>query len=258
MWTDTHLHLDDAAFDPDRDAVVARARDAGVATLICAGTSVDGSRRAIALAERYPGVWATVGIHPEAAATADERALGELGSLARHARVVAVGETGLDYVHERAPRAVQTRSFRAHARLARETGLPLVVHNREAHHDVERILLEEGVSAVVMHCFSGGPDVAVRWAAMGWMLSFAGTITFAKAASLREIARVVPGGRLLIETDAPYLAPAPMRGRRCEPAFLVHTGRALASLRGVSEDALASALEENGRRVFFGPRFVVR
>jgi len=258
MWTDTHLHLDDAAFDPDRDEVVARARAAGVGTLICAGTSVDGSRRALALAERYADVWATVGIHPEGAAAADAEALQALRSLARHPRVVAVGETGLDYVHERAPRAVQAHAFRAHVRLARETGLPLVVHNREAHDDVDRILREEGASAVVMHCFSGTPEVAARWAAMGWMLSFAGPLTFAKAEALRETARCVPDDRLLIETDAPYLAPAPMRGRRCEPAFLVHTGRALAALKGVAEDALAPVLGENGRRVFFGPRFVVR
>jgi len=258
MWTDTHLHLDDAAFDPDRDAVVARARDAGVDALICAGTSVDGSRRAIALAERCPEVWATVGIHPQEAAAANEEALRTLESLARHPRVVAVGETGLDYVHERAPRAVQADAFRAHVRLARTAGLPLVVHNREAHDDVERILQEEGAPSVVMHCFSGPPEIATRWAAMGWMLSFAGPLTFARADALREAARRVPDDRLLIETDAPYLAPAPMRGRRCEPAFLVHTGRALAALTGVAEDALARVLTENGKRVFFGPRFVVR
>jgi TatD DNase family protein len=258
MWTDTHLHLDDPAFDPDRNAVIARARYAGVEALICAGTSVDGSRRAIALAERFPAVWATVGIHPEEAASADGEALRALESLAGHPRVVAIGETGLDYVHERAPRAVQAEAFLAHVRLARSAGLPLVVHNREAHDDVERILREEGAAAVVMHCFSGTAEVAARWAAMGWMISFAGPLTFARAESLRAAARGVPDDRLLIETDAPYLAPVPMRGRRCEPAFVAHTGRALAAVKDMTVETLARALAENGKRVFFGPRFVVR
>jgi len=251
MWTDTHLHLDDAAFDADRDAVIARADAAGVRTMICAGTSVDGSRRAIALAERHPGVWATVGIHPEAAATATASAVETLAVLARHPRVVAVGETGLDYVNERAPREVQAAAFRAHIRVAREVDLPLVIHNREAHADVERILEEEGARAVVMHCFSGPPDVAARWADAGWMLSFAGPLTFAKAGALRDVARAIPEDRLLVETDAPYLAPEPMRGRRCEPAFVVHTARALAALRGAEEAALASQLAQNASRVFF-------
>ncbi len=203
-------------------------------------------------------MWATVGIHPEEAASADAEALRALEVLARHPRVVAVGETGLDYVHERAPRAIQAEAFRAHVRLARSAGLPLVVHNREAFDDVERILRDEGAPAVVMHCFSGPAEVAARWAAMGWMISFAGPLTFARAESLREAARSVPDDRLLIETDAPYLAPAPMRGRRCEPAFLVHTGRAMAAQKHMAEDALARVLGENGKRVFFGPRFVVR
>ena len=251
MWTDTHLHLDDAAFDEDRDAVVARAAAAGVRTMICAGTSVEGSRRAIALAERYPDVWATVGIHPGAAASADAAAFQALAELARHPRVVAVGETGLDYVHERAPRRVQADAFTKHVRLAREAGLPLVIHNREASEDVERILTDGGACAVVMHCFTGGPDLAVRWAEVGWMISLAGPLTFAKAGALREVARRVPADRLLVETDAPYLAPVPVRGRRCEPAFVVHTAHMLAALRDISADALAAVLAENGARVFF-------
>jgi TatD DNase family protein len=254
MWTDAHLHLDDAAFDEDRDAVVARAAAAGVRTLICAGTSVEGSRRAIALAERYAEVWATVGIHPGAAASADDAAFRSLAELTRHPRVVAVGETGLDYVHERAPRRVQADAFANHVRLARETGLPLVIHNREASEDVERILTEGGARTVVMHCFTGGPDLAVRWAQAGWMISLAGPLTFAKAGALREAARRVPADRLLVETDAPYLAPVPVRGRRCEPAFVVHTAHALAALRGVSADAIAAVLAENGTRVFFRGR----
>jgi TatD DNase family protein len=254
MWTDTHLHLDDPAFDADRDAVVARAAAAGVRTMICAGTSVEGSRRAISLAQRYPGVWATVGIHPASAESADAAAFETLRELARHPRVVAVGETGLDYVRERVPRRVQAEALVGHVRLAREVRLPLIIHNREASEDVERILLDGGADAVVMHCFTGTPAVAARWAQAGWMISLAGPVTFANAGRLRDAARCIPADRLLVETDAPYLAPVPVRGRRCEPAFVVHTARAVAALRDVSEEVLATILAENGTRMFFQGR----
>ncbi|HXX38336.1 MAG TPA: TatD family hydrolase [bacterium] len=253
-WVDTHLHLDDEAFDPDREAVVARAAAAGVGTMICVGTSIGGSQRAISLADRHPAVWASVGIHPHAADSVDRASVEALAELARHPRVVAVGESGLDYVRERVSRKTQAQAFVAHARLARETGLPLVIHNREASDDVERILQDEEVRTAVMHCFSGTPDLALRWATAGWMISFAGPLTFTKAEALREAARCVPLDRLLVETDAPYLAPAPARGRRCEPAFVVHTARVLAALRNLSEEALASALSENVARVFFQGR----
>ncbi len=249
-WMDTHVHLDDAAFDPDRDAVIARAAAAGVAAMICAGTSVEGSRRAVSLAERHPQVFAAVGVHPQRAASLTGAAVHELEALVRHPRVVAIGETGLDFARGRADAAAQHRAFAAHARLAREAGLPLVVHNREASEDVERILDNEGVCAVVMHCFTGSPDLAVRWALAGWMISVAGPLTFPKSEALREAARRVPLDRLLVETDAPYLSPVPMRGRRCEPSFVVHTARALAGLRQMSDEALASALADNTARAF--------
>ncbi len=249
-WTDTHVHLDDSAFDPDRDAVVARAVAAGVTAMICAGTSVEGSRRAVSLAERHPQVFAAVGVHPQQAALLTDAAVRELAVLARHPRVVAIGETGLDYARGRGDAIVQQRAFAAQARLARETGLPLVVHNREASEDVERILDNEEVCAVVMHCFNGSPDLAARWARAGWMISVAGPLTFPKADVLREAARRVPLDRLLVETDAPYLSPVPVRGRRCEPGFVVHTARMLAGLRHMSDEALASVLADNAARVF--------
>lgn len=250
MWIDAHLHLDADAFTADRDAVIARAVTAGVALMVSAGTSVDGSRRAIALAERHASVVAAIGIHPEAAGSATEGAFGELATLARHPRVVAIGEVGLDYYRDHVPRATQIEVFRAQIRLAREADLPLVVHNREAHGDVERILGEEGATRVVLHCFSGSPEMALRCAAAGWTISFAGPLTFAKSSGLREAATSVPLDRVLVETDAPYLAPEPWRGRRCEPAFLVHTARALAAVRAMETEALASALARNARRVF--------
>ncbi len=250
MWIDAHLHLDAPAFDSDLEAVLDRAAAAGIGLMVTAGTSVEGSRRALALADRYRHIRAAVGIHPASADTADSPALEEIAALARHPRVVAIGEVGLDYLRERVPRRVQVEAFRAQVRLARREDLPLVVHTREAVEDVERILHEEGSTRVIAHCFTGTPETAMRWAAAGWTLSFAGPLTFANAESLREAARCIPAERILVETDAPYLAPVPVRGRRCEPAFLVHTARTLAGLRGVSTDALEAVLEDNARRAF--------
>jgi TatD DNase family protein len=250
MLVDTHLHLDAPPFSADREAVLERAEAAGVGLLVSAGTSLEGSRETLALAERYPRVWAAVGIHPESAGTADSEALDQLGVLLQHPRVVAVGEVGLDYVRNGVPRSVQIAAFQAQVRLACREGVPVVVHNREAHEDVERILREEGASRVVCHCFTGTPETAVRWAKAGWMISLAGILTFANAGSLRQVAQQVPADRLLVETDAPYLAPVPVRGRRCEPAFLIHTVRVLADLRGLSPEAAEAVLEQNAKRVF--------
>jgi TatD DNase family protein len=250
MWIDAHLHLDAPAFDADRDRVIDRAASAGVALMVSAGTSVDGSRRALALAERYASIVAAVGIHPEAAESAILEDFEALAGLARHPRTVAIGEVGLDYYRDRTPRRVQVAVFRSQIRLAREVGLPLVVHDREAHADVEQILRDEGAVRVILHCFSGTPEMALRCAAAGWTISFAGPLTFAKSSILREAARSLPIEQLLVETDAPYLAPGPFRGRRCEPAFLIHTARALAAARGIEIETLEAALEENARRVF--------
>lgn len=250
MWMDAHLHLDAPEFVPDLEAVLARASAAGIGLMVTAGTSVEGSRRALALAERYRQVRVAVGIHPASADSADTRALDEIAALARHPRVIAIGEVGLDYVRERVPRRVQIEAFRAQVRLARREDLPLVVHTREAFDDVEGILTEEGAVRVIAHCFTGTPETAVRWASAGWLLSFAGPLTFSNAESLREAARRVPPDRILVETDAPYLAPVPVRGRRCEPAFLVHTARVLADLRGLTPASLETILEDNAQRAF--------
>jgi TatD DNase family protein len=250
MWIDAHMHLDAPAFEADRDGVVARAASAGVALMVSAGTSVDGSRRALALAERYSSVVAAVGIHPEGAGNVTQADFEVLATLARHPRVVAIGEVGLDYYRDHAPRRLQIEVFRSQIRLAREAGLPLVVHDREAHEDVGRILRDEGAARVVLHCFTGTPDMALRCAAAGWTVSLAGPLTFAKSSALREVARCLPIDRILVETDAPYLAPEPFRGRRCEPAFLTHTAHALAAARGTDIASLETALAQNARGVF--------
>jgi TatD DNase family protein len=250
MWIDAHLHLDAPAFDADRGQVIDRAASAGVALMVSAGTSLDGSRRALALAERYASIVAAVGIHPEAAGSALQEDFEALAVLARHPRAVAIGEVGLDYYRDHTPHPVQIAAFRSQIRLARDAGLPLVVHDREAHADVEQVLRDEGAVRVVLHCFSGTPEMALRCAAAGWTISFAGPLTFAKSSSLREAARSLPLERMLVETDAPYLAPEPFRGRRCEPAFLIHTAHALAAAREIDVGTLAAALEQNARRVF--------
>jgi TatD DNase family protein len=251
MWIDAHLHLDAPEFETDRDEVVARAQAAGVGVMISAATSVSNAERVVALTRRYAAVRAAVGIHPERAADANAGAIAALERIARAAPVVAIGEIGLDYVRSRHDRAVQQEAFRAQIRLARRLDLPVVVHDREAHEDVERILQDEGAARVMLHCFSGSPEMAARCAAAGWMISIAGPVTFRNAGALREAVRGLPEDRLLIETDAPYLSPVPMRGRRCEPAFLVHTARAVAESRGVAHETLARALARNAGR-FFG------
>lgn len=250
MWVDAHVHLDATAFDADRDAVIARAVAAGVRLMVSAGTSIESSRRAIALAEQHPEIFAAVGIHPEAASQATPASLGALREMGRHPRVVAIGEVGLDYYREATPRHEQVEVFRAQVRLAREVDLPLVVHDRDAHTDVEGILRDEGATQVILHCFSGTPERALRCAAAGWTISLAGPLTFARPGSLHEVAKCVPLERILVETDAPYLAPAPFRGRRCEPAFLPYTARVLASLRDLDSEVLAGQIAENARRLF--------
>ena len=250
MWIDAHLHLDAAEFDVDRDDVVARAAAVGIGLMVSAATTVAGADGVLALTRRYPNVRAAVGVHPEHAGEVDAAAIDALERLARGPTVVAIGEIGLDYARGVAARTVQIAAFRAQIRLARRLDLPVVVHDREAHDDVEGILAEEDAGSVILHCFSGPPEMAARCAAAGWMISIAGPVTFRNAGKLRDVARAVPEDRLLIETDAPYLSPVPVRGRRNEPAFLVHTARVIAGLRGISAGALEAAVEQNARRIF--------
>lgn len=244
---DSHCHLD---MLDDRAAALAEAARDGVAAVVAVGIDLASSAAAAEAAAAEPRVWATVGVHPHEAASLDDAALARLEELARRPRVVAVGECGLDYYRDLAPRERQREAFLAQVGLARRLGLPLVVHVREAADDALALLdREAGDLTVVLHCFSLA-DRLDECLARGWYLSFAGNVTYRNAGDLRAAAARVPADRLLVETDAPFLAPVPRRGRRNRPAWLVHTARLLAEVRGEPPAALAAATTENARRVF--------
>ncbi|MBN1770571.1 MAG: TatD family hydrolase [Deltaproteobacteria bacterium] len=251
---DSHAHLDFADFDGDVDGVLERARAAGVVGVIAVGSGrgLESGAAAVVLAARQLDVWATVGIHPHDAVLADDAAVAVLRGLAVRPRVVAVGETGLDYHYDHSPRPRQRDAFAAQLRLAQELRLPVVVHTREADDDTLAILRAEGVPwGGVLHCFSGGERLARAGLELGLHVSFSGVLTFPKADGLRAVARdVVPLERSLVETDSPYLAPVPHRGRRCEPAHVVHTARKLAELHGVTLEEAARVTTGNVRRLF--------
>ncbi|MGH7308780.1 MAG: TatD family hydrolase [Candidatus Rokuibacteriota bacterium] len=248
---DTHAHLHFAQFAADLPEVLARARGAGVRRLVTVGTDVDGSAAAVALARREPDVWATVGIHPHDAASGDEPALVEIARLAAEPRVVAIGEIGLDFFRNLAPRDDQTRVFRWLLDLARRAGKPVVIHCREAHAEIVQILTEEKVREVggIMHCFSGDVAVARQCLDLGLCVSLAGPVTYPNARALPDVARFVPGDRLVIETDCPFLPPQGHRGQRNEPAYLAITAARVAELRGEPLDDLAARLTANACRV---------
>lgn len=253
MLIDSHCHLDFPNFTDDIDAVMERAHAAGVGAMLTIGTTLAKAQQVIRVAERFPNVWCSVGIHPhEAEAEADVQAQ-TLIEMSRHPRVVAIGETGLDYYYEHAPRAAQEVNFRAHIEASRTTGLPIIIHTRDADEDTSRILVEEmkkGPFPGLIHCFTSGPQLADLAVELGLSISFSGIITFKTAAQLREIAAKVPEDRILVETDSPYLAPIPHRGRRNEPAFVADTARVVAQVRGVGPAVLARQTTENFRRLF--------
>jgi len=257
--TDSHCHLEAKDFTTDgvdeRAAVIERARAAGVERLICvgSGSSLDEVRNAVQLAESHPFIWAAVGIHPHDAARVPDGALDEIERLAvNHPRVVAVGETGLDYYYDHSPRAEQAETLRAFCQIARRASKPLSFHIRDAHDDAVRILTEEKVGEVggVIHCFTGGLDYAKRYVDLGLHLSFSGVVTFKSGGPIREAASWLPLDRILVETDCPFLAPNPLRGKRNEPAYLVHTARFLADLRGLPLDAFAQQTTDTAKRLF--------
>jgi TatD DNase family protein len=247
---DSHLHLDDEAFAADREAALERARAAGVRGFACVGTSLASSRRAIALAEAHSDVYASVAIHPHDAADATPEALRELATLARHPRVVAVGETGLDFYRNFAPRQVQEDAFRAHLALAAALRLPVIIHNREADAEVLHILAEAVPVRVIMHCFSGSLEVARTCLDRGYYLGLGGPVTYRNARRAVEVARFVPPDRLVLETDAPYLPPEPHRGRRNEPAYLPLIAWAVAHARGVAAGTVAELTTGNAYEAF--------
>jgi len=253
MLVDSHCHLDFPDFAEERADVMARARTAGVGCILSISTKLSTFPAVRALAESNPDVFCTVGIHPHEAEAERLDNAETLVEAARHPRVVGIGETGLDYHYEHSDRAIQERVFRAHIAASRTSQLPLVVHAREADADIANILKEEhgqGAFPGLLHCFSSSAELAYAALEIGFYISFSGILTFKNADSVRAVARRVPQNRLLVETDAPYLAPVPNRGKRNEPAFVVHTARALAELRGESPDALAATTTENFFRLF--------
>jgi TatD DNase family protein len=252
---DSHAHLDDERFSADLGAVLDRARDAGVRHIVTVGTGLASCEAAIALAGRNPGlVSASVGIHPHEASGADEAALARLKELARSPGVVAIGETGLDYHYNRSPHDVQRAVFESHIRIALSLNLPVVIHCREAYEDCMTILKAHAGSGLrgVMHCFAADQATAEALIGMGFFISFAGPLTFPSAGKLREVARLVPMDRLLIETDCPYLAPQPVRGQRNEPAFVRYVAETLAAVRGMAVEEVGEATCANAGRLFRG------
>ena len=248
MLVDSHCHLDFDVFDEDRPETVRRAREAGVGTMVTICTRVSRFADILAVAGSDDDIWCSVGVHPHQAEEEAPLALDDLLDRARHAKVVGIGETGLDYYYDNSPRDVQQASFRTHIAAARETGLPLIVHTRDADADMANILEEEagkGAFAGVLHCFSSGRELAERALAIGFYVSFSGILTFRNAEGLREIARDVPLERILVETDAPFLAPVPNRGKRNEPSFVTHTAAKLAEIKGLAPEALAEASTAN-------------
>lgn len=247
---DSHLHLDDAAFDADRPAAVARARAAGVIMMVTVGTDPASWRQAVALTETFEEIYAALAVHPHDAGRAVPEAVDALRLLAERPKVVAIGETGLDFARHLSARDAQEAAFRAQVRLARDLDLPVIIHCREAYPEVLEILAAERAGPVVMHAFSGSVEVARRCADLGYMISLAGPVTFRNARTPLAVAREVPLPQLLIETDAPVLAPEPHRGRRNEPAYLTHIAERIAELRGVPVEEIASATAANARRVY--------
>ena len=253
MLVDSHCHLDFPDYDGELDAVIERAGAAGVGWMLTIGTHLTRFDAVLALAEAHDTVFCTVGIHPHEAAREPEVTAEHLIRMARHPKVVGFGETGLDFFYDHSPRDVQERKFRVHIAAAREAGLPVVVHTRDADDALTRILRDEharGAFSGVIHCFSSGRELAETALELGLYVSFSGIVTFKKADALRETAASVPLDRLLVETDAPYLAPMPRRGRRNEPAYVAHTAARMAEIKGVDGETLAAATTENFFRLF--------
>jgi TatD DNase family protein len=253
MLVDSHCHLDHSALAKETDAVVERARRAGIGRLVTINTRVSRFAEVRAIAEQYPEVFCSVGTHPHHAAEEPDLHEDILVEIAAHPKVVAIGEAGLDYFYQHSPPEAQAKGFRVHAAAARATGLPLVIHTRDADEDIGRLLEEEtskGKLTAILHCFTGGAALARKAVAMGHYVSFSGILTFKKSASLREIATELPEDRLLVETDAPFLAPEPWRGKRNEPAYIAETARVLAETRGVALERIAEATTANFFRVF--------
>jgi TatD DNase family protein len=253
MLVDSHCHLDFPDFAGDLDGIVARAKAAGIGRILTISTRVKRLDALLAIAERFPAVYCTLGTHPHQADEEDGISTNELIELSRHPKVVAFGEAGLDYFYQHSSREAQERGFRNHIAAARATGLPLVIHTREADDDCGRILEDEmakGAFRAVLHCYTGGRELAMKAISLGLLISFTGILTFKKSESLRELAAELPADRIMVETDAPYLAPGKHRGKRNEPAYVVEIAKVLAEARKVSLEEISRQTTENFFRFF--------
>jgi TatD DNase family protein len=253
MLIDSHCHLNYPGLVEDEAGVLARARAAGVTGFVNISTRRDEWQAVIGAADRHPDVWASVGIHPHEADAHKDIGTAALVDAATHRRVVGIGETGLDYYYDKSDRGQQQAGFRVHCRAARETGLPLIVHSRDAEADTIAILAEElgeGAFPILFHCFTGSQWLADQALALGAYISLSGIVTFRNARDLQEVAKTIPEDRLLVETDAPFLAPVPVRGKSCEPAHVAHTARFVAELRGAGADDLARTTARNTLGLF--------
>jgi len=251
MLVDTHAHLQWASFDKDREKVISRAREADVQYIVNIGFDVDGSREAIRLAEKHEGLYATVGIHPHNASQFNENVLDSLKELSESPKVVAIGEIGLDYYRNLSPREAQKEAFEAQLFLAEELGLPVVIHDREAHADTLEILSRfKGKIDGIMHCFSGSKEMAEQCVKSKFYISFAGPVTFPNSRRLHEIAKWIDLNKILLETDSPWLAPYDMRGKRNEPAYIPFIAEKIAKLKGILLDELAEATTQNAKEIF--------
>jgi len=254
MLIDTHTHLEMNDYDDDRDAVIQRARDNGVYHMIAVGINLADSERACAIARQYDAVSAAVGIHPHDAEEIDDTTYDAMRRLAGEDGVVAYGEIGLDFFKNYSPRPVQIRRFGEQLELAHELGMPVIIHDRDAHRETREMLAPwRGRLRGVIHCFSGDYDLARTLIDYGFLISFTGTVTFAKASETRDIVRRLPLASIMVETDAPFLTPVPRRGKRNEPAYVVHVARKIAEIHACSEDEVAAVTTENAVSVFGVP-----
>ena len=256
MYIDSHAHVESEDFDSDRSAMIARAVDAGIEIIVAVGNgdvAKDSHAAAFRIAEQYDFIYTTVGVHPHEARLLDEALYARLAELATHPKVIAWGEIGLDYHYDNSPREVQRDAFKRQLQMARSRRLPAVIHTREAEDDTLQILREEWVGAGlpgIIHCFTGTREFAEAAVEMGFLISFSGVVTFKKSEDLRQTSRSLPLDKILVETDAPFLAPVPFRGRRNEPAYVVETARAIGELRGLSGEEIGRITAANFKRLF--------
>ena len=250
MYFDSHAHLDDGRFQEDFDDILARMKENGVTAMMNIGCDLPSSENSVRLAQTYDWIWAAVGSHPDDAAQVDEARIEEYRALCEDPRVKAIGEIGLDYHYEDPPRDVQQRAFRMQMELAQKLSLPVVIHEREAHEDGLRIISDFPDVTGVFHCFSGSYEMAKELIRRGWYIGFTGVVTFKNARKAVEVAEKIPLDRILIETDCPYMAPEPFRGRRNDPSLVPFVAKKIAEIRGISAEEAAAATEENAKRLF--------